>query len=75
MAIFEEKCFGIQCDNCGKIYEDYSGFSMFADKESGRDNATDDSWVIEMDKCYCPDCYIIDDDDNITIKYEYNIHK
>ena len=68
MAVFEEKCFGIQCDNCKKIYENYEGFSMFADKESAMEGAQDDYWLIDNVQCFCPDCYEIDEDDNVTIK-------
>lgn len=67
MAVFEERCFGLRCDNCKEIYEDYNGFSMFADEESVIDNARDDSWIID-DKCYCPNCYTIDEDDNVIIE-------
>lgn len=68
MAIFEEKCFGVQCDNCKKMYEDYNGFTIFVDKDSAIENAQDDSWLIDSNKCYCPDCYAIDEDDNVTVK-------
>lgn len=69
MAIFEETMYGVQCDRCKKIYEEYhSGSTVFVDKESVMEAAQDDNWLIEDSKCYCPDCYECGEDDEITIK-------
>lgn len=69
MATFEEKSFGIQCDVCEKVYMDeHSGFTLWVDEASAREAAQDDYWLIEDGKCYCPDCFEIDENDNATIK-------
>lgn len=73
MAIFEEKAYGVQCDVCSKVYmNEYSGFSLWTDESSPREEAQDDHWLIEDGKCYCPDCFEIDEEDNVTIKEKKN---
>lgn len=69
MAVFEEKTYGIQCDVCGKTYmNEHTGFSLWVDENTAKEEAQDDYWLIEKGKCYCPDCFDIDPDDNVTIK-------
>lgn len=69
MAVFEEKAYGIQCDVCGEIYRnENSGFSLWVDKNSAKEEAQEDYWLIEDGKCYCPKCFEIGEDDNVTIK-------
>lgn len=69
MAVFEEKAYGIQCDVCGKVYMNvHSGFSLWNDENSAKEEAQEDYWLIEDGKCYCPDCFEIDEDDKVTIK-------
>lgn len=69
MAIFEQKAYGVKCDVCDTVYmNEYSGFSLWADENSVKEEARDDSWLIEDGKCYCPNCYDIDEDDNVVIK-------
>ena len=48
MAIFEEKAYGVQCDVCGKVYmNEYSGFTLWTDENSPKEEAQDDHWLIE----------------------------
>lgn len=69
MAIFEETAYGVQCDVCGKVYmNEHSGFSLWTDANSPKEEAQEDYWLIEGRKCYCPECYEIDDNDCIIIK-------
>ena len=66
MAVFEEIAYGVQCDVCGKVYmNEYSGFTLWADENSPKEEAQDDHWLIEDGKCYC---FEIDEDDNVIIK-------
>lgn len=66
--------FGCQCDNCGKQwFDDNNGFVAFTDKNSMANNISDDdTWFVDSDhqedKHYCPDCFSIDDKDNLVIK-------
>lgn len=67
MAIFEEKSYGAKCDVCGELFEDpVTGFSIYVDKDSTIDNAQDEGWYIKDNKCYCPDCHEIDEDEELT---------
>lgn len=61
-------CYCVVCDNCGDTYEDpVTGFSLWTD--SGAMNPEDRGWHVTDDgKHYCPDCHIVDDDDNLIIK-------
>lgn len=69
MGVFEEIAYGVQCDVCGKVYmNEQSGFTLFTDANSAKEEAQDDYWLIEDGKCYCPDCFEIDEDDNVTVK-------
>lgn len=69
MAVFEEKAYGVQCDVCGKVYMNkHSGFTLFVDANSAKEDAQDYYWLIENGKCYCPDCFEVGDDDDVIIK-------
>lgn len=69
MGVFEEIAYGVQCDVCGKVYmNEHSGFTLFTDANSAKEEAQDDYWLIEDGKCYCPDCFEVGEGDNVTIK-------
>jgi hypothetical protein len=69
MAIFEEKAYGVQCDLCGKIFEDpFTGFSLYVDKYSAMEKAQDYSWIEHKGRWYCPSCYEYDLNEEIVIK-------
>ncbi len=75
MAVFEEITYGVQCDICGKVYmNEYSRETLFVNAKLAKEEAQEDQWLIEDGKCYCPDCFEIDEDDNVIIK-EKNQHK
>lgn len=66
--INELKMFGCTCDNCGKQWVDYNGIMAFAEELTIRDNITDDEWYkTDEGQTYCPDCFDIDDNDELTI--------
>ena len=68
MAIFEEKAYGVTCDVCKEIYmNEHSGFSLWVDENSAKEKAQEDGWLFEGERCYCPNCYEIDEDDNVII--------
>ena len=72
--IHKIECETLSCDNCGRDYESYEGFTIFL--EGAIQRANDDEWLNGdfqenrdlHGKHYCPNCYSIDDDDNVTIK-------
>jgi len=64
-------CVCITCDNCGETFVDeHSGFSIYVDENSAHEAADDYEWYSEDGKHYCPDCFKIDDEDNLTINAE-----
>jgi len=70
--INEIKCVNISCNKCEDIYEaSGSGFSLFLDEGSA--DVSSDDWYEGFDNDgitihYCPDCYEIDENDNLIIK-------
>jgi hypothetical protein len=62
------KCVVLVCDNCEYLFENYSGFTIFLDKESAIEDATEDGWETNQDsKHYCPDCFHYNDDDRLVL--------
>ncbi len=67
--IQEITMYTVLCDACGKDSNEGSDYACYDSKENAEDIAKDDnSWHIENDKHYCPDCFHFDDDDNLIIK-------
>lgn len=67
--IHKEKCYCVTCDNCGKTYECVNtGFSLWVDVCSANEGIQEADWYTDGDKHYCPDCYTVDDNDNLIIK-------
>lgn len=62
------ECIILSCDNCKKNYQDYNGFTIFVDDNQAREASSNDDWYREEGKDYCPDCYSLDDDDNLILK-------
>lgn len=54
------------CDCCGEKLESHDGFVCFIGADIWDEIEHD--WIEQDGKHYCPDCYTIDDDDNIIIK-------
>lgn len=63
--ISKVECIIIECDNCGEIFEDGSGFSIFVDNDNA--HPQDHDWYCEGGKHYCPECHTLDDEDNLII--------
>lgn len=69
MAIFEEKMYGLQCDNCDEICSDGNGINIWPDRNQAIANAQEwNEWIEHEGKYYCPKCYEIDDNDCVIIK-------
>lgn len=54
------------CDCCGERLKDNSDFVGFIGLDIWEE--FDHDWIEHEGKHYCPNCYSIDDDDNIVIK-------
>jgi hypothetical protein len=73
MAIFEEKMYGLQCDNCDEICSDGNGINIWPDRNQAIANAQEwNEWIEHEGKYYCPKCYEIDDNDCVIIKANNN---
>ena len=66
--IIEVKMYSVECDNCKTVGVKNSDFAGWNEKSATWEEAMNANWIKHEDKIYCPDCYSIDDDDNITIK-------
>lgn len=67
--IHEVTMYSISCDNCNKdYYNDHHGWSAMNDQIGIQELVDEDDWHTEGEKHYCPDCFIIDDEDNLIIK-------
>ena len=62
--IKEEKRYYIICDNCNEAYLG----SSYLCKYTAMRCAKEDEWIEHNGKHYCPNCYELDDNDNIVIK-------
>ena len=67
--IKEVKSYAMFCDNCNELYsEPCSDYTMWVDENGARESSAEEGWIEHNGKHYCPDCYELDDDDNIIIK-------
>lgn len=61
------ECVRLTCDNCGAEYQDDdTGFTIFLTENDAREWAENDGWSLR-NKHYCPDCFTIDDNDELII--------
>jgi rubredoxin len=67
MSTIEVPAYLIECDRCGKIFEDV--FSMWPDRNIAEEKAANSGWESIEDKYYCPACFVVDEKtDEIIIK-------
>ena len=65
------KAMKIVCDVCGRTYENYNGWTCIVGDEDGSEmmsDAIDDDWMELGGKLYCPDCYDINENDDVITK-------
>jgi hypothetical protein len=67
MAIEKVEMYTVVCDNCGHDIGADDEYSCWNDKGYAEDNAMQSEWYREGEKHYCPDCFDIDDEDNLII--------
>lgn len=48
---------GLRCDLCGCQFENYEGFSCWADSSATEEKAREDDWIDIDGKMLCPDCW------------------
>lgn len=56
------------CDNCGALCGENDGIVAWNDKNYTKEVADDSNWIFDLDKCYCPECYSYDDNDNLLLR-------
>lgn len=70
----EMKMYTVECDLCKSQFIDkHNGFVGWTDYEGARETAMDSGWLEnwqqgEEQKHYCPDCYMINDEDEVIDK-------
>ena len=65
----EVTMYTVICDNCGADSNEDGEYGGWSDKDYTIDCAHESDWHIHEDgeKHYCPNCFIIGDDDEIVI--------
>jgi hypothetical protein len=66
--IKEVKMYTVTCDICGKEAFAEGEYSCWNEPVFAEEMAEEDGWYCKDNVHYCPDCYTIDDDDNLIIK-------
>jgi hypothetical protein len=62
--ITEEKCYVMTCDKCGCVCNEQG----HSDRNNAIEAADDSGWYISENKHYCPDCYEMDDNEQLVLK-------
>ena len=72
--IVEDVFYGVKCDRCGDMHEEFE-YTFFSDNDSAWESASENDWIEDFGKHYCPDCYIMDEDSgDCKPKPEYSNH-
>ncbi|MEH0153751.1 hypothetical protein V6R21_06355 [Limibacter armeniacum] len=67
--------YGAECDNCKKDWvNDCMGWGSMSDEVSMKHELSNDDWLSEGDKHYCPDCWSYDDNEVID-ESRKDLHK
>ena len=67
--IKEVTTFSLICDNCNRLFmSSFEEFTLWVTESDAVEASIDDDWTKCNGKHYCPNCYELDDDDNIVIK-------
>ena len=63
--IVKEFFYNVECDCCKRLANEEL---WRVDEEGAKEDAQENDFLVLGGKCYCPDCYQYDDDDNIITK-------
>ena len=67
--IKEVKSYSLICNNCGETYRHkWTNYALWFDESAPLEYASEEGWIEHENKHYCPNCYEIDNDDNVIIK-------
>lgn len=65
MAFDPVTMYRVLCDGCGTCAQEDSDYYAWADEEQAWIEADCSEWREIDSNHYCPDCYVVDDDDRI----------
>jgi len=65
--IKQVKMWTIECDNCHTTSGENSEFSCWNEDAVALEDALEAGWIEYYNKHYCPKCYVIDEEDEITL--------
>ena len=65
--IAKVEMYTVQCDNCKTTSGENSDYSCWGDKQVALEDAIESDWIEHEGKHYCPDCYTIDENDEVMI--------
>ncbi len=54
--LMEITMYYVRCDGCKKTYTNPIDENTFIDQSEAAEKITENGWVIDGEKCYCPDC-------------------
>jgi hypothetical protein len=57
-----------ECDNCGEQYVTYDGICAYHEAEQMKERLMEAEWHTDGDKHYCPECWSLNDNDEVVIK-------
>ena len=63
----ELKMYTVECDNCHKTSGHNSEYSCWGEKSIALEDAYESGWIEHERKNLCPECFIINGDDEIEI--------
>ena len=66
--IKEVTTFSLICDNCNRLFmSSFEEFALWVTESDAVEASIDDDQTKYKGKHYCPNCYELDDNDNIVI--------
>lgn len=68
--IYERKSWSADCDGCGESFcsENKEGFTIFSDEGQLGEDMDSEGWYRNDNRCYCPNCHTINDEDELVLK-------
>lgn len=59
----------LDCDNCKETFEAYSGYSIFVDEGTIKEQASQSGWEMnhKSGKCFCDKCHHYNDNDEFVL--------
>ncbi len=65
--IVKVEMYTVECDNCKTTSGENSEYSCWNDEAYALEDAEQSDWIEHEGKHYCPNCYKMDDEGNISL--------